>query len=75
MLSITTLVCDVPENGLVGEKLGAQAVDRCSPRADFPLGAQVRMEMPAGPLSAIHLDAADLDDTVAAAVVEARSLG
>jgi hypothetical protein len=59
------------KRGLVRQKPVTQAVDRRGASADFSPRVQIRMEMPACPLSAKHLDAADFDDTVAGTEVEA----
>lgn len=58
------------EQRLVGKKDVAEAVDRLGPWRHRPLRVEIGMEMPARVGSVDHLDAADLDDSIAARGIE-----
>ncbi len=63
------------EQGLGGQELVGQAVDRARFLGHVALGIEVLAELPAARQAVQQLDATDLDDAVAGARVQAGSLG
>lgn len=63
------------KGGLVGKKHVGEAVNRLGSGRHRSPRIEIGMEVPAGLGAVEHLDATDLDDTVAAYRIEARGLG